>query len=155
MWKYKKNDLLVLPTTNEKIEKFINHIMKNGKKNLARNIFKETLAEIKKNGHMNPLLVWETAIDNASPSTMIKSKRIWWAVYQIPVEVPNKKKFFYAVKWILDWVRAKKWRPTFKKLADELLAAYQNQWVAVKKKDDTHRMADANKAFAYLAKYVK
>jgi small subunit ribosomal protein S7 len=101
------------------------------------------------------LLVWEQAIDNASPNMMIKAKRIWGAIYQVPVEVPTKKKFFYSCKWILDFSRSKKWTPMSMRLAEELLAAYSNQWNAVKKKEDTHKMADANKAFAYLAKYIK
>lgn len=153
--KFSKTKLFVLPSTNEKIEKFINFIMLDGKKSVARKVFQDTLDEIKANWHMNPYVVWETAIDNSSPQIMIKSKRIWWAVYQIPLEVPVRKRYFYACKWIIDFARAKKWRQMYKKLAEELLAAYSNQWSSVKKKEDTHRMAEANKAFAYLAKYVK
>ena len=156
MWKsFKKKELFSLHSTNEKVEKFINYIMLHGKKNTARRIFNDTLDEIKANGHMNPFVVWETAIENASPHMMVKSKRIWWAIYQVPLEVPNRKRFFYSCKWLLDAVHSKKWKPTYKKLAEELLAAYSGQWSAVKKKEDTHRMADANRAFAYLAKYVK
>lgn len=155
MTKYKKNELLVLPNSSEKVEKFINYIMLHGKKSVARKIFFDTMKEIKANWHINPFVIFETAIENASPNVMIKSKRIWWAVYQIPLDVPNKKKFFFAAKWLLDAANAKKWKPMYKKLSEEILAAYGNQWTAVKKKEDTHRMADANKAFAYLAKYVK
>lgn len=153
--KFKKAWLFTLPSTDDKIEKFINYIMLDGKKNIARKIFQQTLNEIKKNGHVNPKAVWEAAIENASPHVMVKSKRIWWAVYQVPVEVPNKKRFFYSCKWIIDFSRAKKWTPMYLRLAEELLAAYSSQWNAVKKKEDTHKMAEANKAFAYLAKYVK
>ena len=71
------------------------------------------------------------------------------------MEVKTEKKFFYSTKWILDYARAKKWTPMYKALAEELLAAYSNQWSSVKKKEDTHKMAEANKAYAYLAKYVK
>jgi small subunit ribosomal protein S7 len=74
--KYKKAPMLVLPDSNERIEKFVNYIMKNGKKLLAKKIFNMTLKEIEKNGHPNPLVVWEQAIENASPSIMVKSKRI-------------------------------------------------------------------------------
>ncbi len=155
MAKIKRKELLVLPDSNEKIEKFINFLMKDWKKLLAKKIFKQTMDEIKKNWHPNPIVVWEQAIENASPNVMIKSKRIWWAVYQIPLEVSARKKFFYSSKWILDFSRAKKWTPMYKKLAEELLAAYSGQGSAVKKKEDAHRMAEANKAFAYLAKYVK
>ena len=153
--KFKKAPMLVLPDSNEKIEKFVNYIMKNGKKLLAKKIFNMTLKEIEKNGHPNPLVVWEQAIENASPNVMVKSKRIGWAVYQIPLEVPAKKRFFYASKWILTAARSKKWAPMYKKLAEELLAAYSGQGSAVKKKEEAHKMAEANKAFAYLAKYVK
>jgi len=153
--KFKKAPMLVLPDSNEKIEKFINYIMKDGKKLLAKKIFNMTLEEIKKNGHPNPIVVWEQAIENASPSVMVKSKRIGWAVYQIPLEVPSKKKFFHASKWILTTARSKKGSPMYKRLAEEILAAYSGQGAAVKKKEEAHKMAEANKAFAYLAKYVK
>ncbi len=153
--KFKKATPFRLPSTDDKIEKFINYIMLDGKKNVARNIFKKTLEEIKKNGHVNPKAVWESAIDNAAPHVMVKSKRIGGAVYQVPVEVPTKKRFFYACKWIIDYSRAKKGTPMYMRLAEELLAAYSSQGTAVKKKEDTHKMADANKAFAYLAKYVR
>jgi len=153
--KIKAKELLVLPDSNEKIEKFINFLMKNWKKLLAKKIFNQTLEEIKKNWHPNPIVVWEQAIEHVSPNIMVKSKRIWWAVYQVPLEVPSRKRFFYASKWILDFVRSKKWTPMYKKLAEELLAAYSGQGTSVKKKEDVHKMAEANKAFAYLAKYVK
>ena len=150
-----KSRMLILPSTNEKIEKFINYIMKNWKKILARRIFDKTMEEIKKNWHPNPNLVWEQALENAAPQLMIKSKRLGWAVYHVPIEVQPNKKMFYSSKWILDSARSKKWKSFYLQLSDELLAAYSNQWNAVKKKEDTHKMAKANKAFAYLAKYVK
>ncbi len=153
--KIKRPPMFSLPTTNEKIEKFINYLMKDWKKSIARKIFYNMLEEIKKAGHINPIVVWEQAIENASPQVKVVSKRIWWAVYQIPVEVPAKKRFFYASKWIIEAARSKKWKPMYKKLAEEVLAAYSNQGAAVKKKEDTHKMAEANKAFAYLAKYVR
>jgi len=153
--KYKRAELFKLPTTTDRIEKFVNYIMKEGKKNIAKKIFANTMEEIKNNWHINPLVVWETAIENASPQIMVKSKRIWWAVYQVPLEVPLRKRFFYSSKWLLDIARWKKWKPMFKRLAEELLAAYSNQWGAVKKKEEAHKMAEANKAYAYLAKYVK
>lgn len=128
--------------------------MNDGKKALARNIFADAMNEVKANGHPNPMAVWEMAIENASPQIMIRSKRIGWSVYQVPIEVPEAKKFYYACKWILDAARAKKGTKIYKKLADEMLAAYANQWTAVKKKEDVHKMAEANKAYAYLAKYI-
>lgn len=106
--KYKRVDLFHIPSTNERIEKFINFIMKSGKKNIARKIFNNTLTEIQNSGHTNPLLVWETAVENASPNIMVKSRRIGGAVYAIPLEIKGAKRFFYSAKWILDAARAKK-----------------------------------------------
>ncbi len=134
--------------------KLINHLMKNGKKSVAKKIYENTLKEIKLSGHMNPSVVVQSAIENASPNLMIKSKRIWGAVYQIPVEVKPVKKVFFAIKWILDAARAKGGKPMYKKLAEEIIAAYGNQGSAVKKKEEAQRVAEANKAFAYMAKYV-
>ncbi len=139
---------------NAKIEKIINYIMKSGKKSVAKKIYSDMLKEIKSSGHMNPEVVLETAIENASPNIMIKSKRMGGSVYQVPVEVKQDKKLFFAFKRILDGTKSKTGKPMYKKLAEEILAAYGNQGYAVKKKEETHKMAEANKAFAYMAKYV-
>jgi len=152
--KVKKVNKTVLPSSSDKLDKIINYIMKDGKKSVAKKIYSDMLREIKSNGHMNPQVVVETAIENASPSVMIKSKRLWGSVYQVPVEVKQSKRLFYSMKWILDATRSKKGKPMYKKLAEEILAAYSNQWTAVKKKEETHKMAEANKAFAYMAKYI-
>jgi len=135
-------------------DKIINYIMKSGKKSTAKNIYNNVLKEIKSNGHMNPKIVVETAIENASPQIMIKSKRIGGSIYQIPVEVKQYRKLFYSLRWILDAARSKTGKPMYKKLSEEILAAYSNQGYAVKKKEETHKMAEANKAYAYMAKYV-
>lgn len=152
--KLKKVNKTVLPSSSEKLDKIINYIMRDGKKSVAKKIYSDMLGEIKSNGHMNPQIVVETAIDNASPNVMIKSKRLWGSVYQVPVEVKQSKRLFYSMRWILDAVRSKKGKPMYKKLAEEMLAAYSSQGTAVKKKEETHRMAEANKAFAYMAKYI-
>ncbi len=138
----------------EKYDKFINYLMRDWKKSTAIRIYNDMLQEIKSNGHMNPAAVVETAIENASPNMMIKSKRVGGSIYQVPVEVKTKKRFFYSVRWILDTSKAKKGKPMYKKLAEEMLAAYSSQGAAVKKKEETHKMAEANKAFAYMAKYI-
>lgn len=150
----KQNKRVTLPSSSEKLDKIINYLMKDGKKSVAKKIYADMLKEVKSSGHMNPQIVVETAIDNASPSMMIKSKRLGWSIYQVPVEVKQNKRLFYAMRWILDAVRTKKGKPMYKKLAEEILAAYSNQGAAVKKKEETHKMADANKAFAYMAKYI-
>lgn len=128
--------------------------MKNGKKSVARKIFDDTLEEIKQSWHGNPLLVWETAIENASPNIMVKSRRIGGAVYAIPLEIKGEKRFFYSSKWILDAARGKKGQAMHKKLTKELLEAYTGQGSAVKRKEEAHRNAEANKANTYLAKYL-
>ena len=152
--KLNKKSRTVLPSSSEKLDKIINYLMKDGKKSVAKKIYNDMLKEVKSSGHMNPQIVVETAIENASPLMMIKSKRLGGSVYQVPVEVKQNKRLFYAMRWILDSVRSKKGKPMYKKLAEEILAAYSNQGTAVKKKEETHKMAEANKAFAYMAKYV-
>lgn len=152
-FKKPKSGALVL--ADAKTEKFINYLMKSGKKTVARKIFSDTMNEIKTAGHMNPKGVLFTAIDNASPSVMIKSKRVGGSVYQVPVEVKPSRKMYFACKWLLDAAKGKKGKPMYKKLSEELLAAYSEQGTAVKKREDVHKMAEANKAFAYMAKYVK
>ena len=147
----KKNKVL---DTFDYEEKLVNFIMKNGKKSVAKKIYADTLKEIKAHGHMNPSVVVRTAIENASPAVMIKSKRIGGAVYQVPVEVKADKKIFFAIKWILDAARSRSGKPMAHRLAEELLAAYASQGAAVKKKEEAHKMAEANKAFAYMAKYI-
>ena len=153
--KFTKPDAYITPQSNEKAEKIINYIMKNGKKAVARRLYDDTLKEIKANGHVNPLTVVYAAIENASPEIMVKSKRIGGAVYQVPIEVRADKKVFYACQWLLKAARSKKGAGFSKNFAEELLAAYSNQGNAVKKKEEVHKMAEANKAFAYMAKYVK
>ena len=128
--------------------------MRNGKKSVARGIYNDMLQEIKVSGHMNPVVVVETAIENASTVIMIKSKRLGGSIYQVPVEVKAHKRLFFAFRWILDSAKGKTGKPMYKKLAEELLAAYSNQGYAVKKKEEAHKMAEANKAFAYMAKYI-
>ena len=152
---FKKVEPILLPWYSELTEKLIRYLMRDGKKTVARRVFEDTMKEIRANGHMNPKTVVETALENASPNVMVKSKRVGWSVYQVPVEVKPTKRMYYAVKWILEASRAKKGKPMYKKFGEELLAAYSNQWAAVKRKEESHKMAEANKAFAYMAKYVK
>ncbi len=140
--------------STHKKEKMINFIMKDGKKSVAETIYRKTLQEIKANWHMNPYVVLETALENAAPTIMVKSKRLGGSVYQVPVEIKPAKRLFFSIKWILDAARSKSGKPMYKKLAEEILAAYSNQGYAVKKKEEAHKMAEANKAFAYMAKYV-
>lgn len=134
------------------IEKFINQIMKEGKKSVARKIMYDTMDEIKaKTKAENPLTVFDTAIKNSSPDLEVRSRRIGGANYQVPREVNPKRKLALAMRWLLEGARTKKGANMSKKLADELIAASKNEGFAAKKRENTHRMAEANKAFAHFA----
>ncbi len=133
-------------------EKFVNYIMKGGKKNVARMIFRETMTIISEKDK-NPEKIFEKAIDTVKPTLEVRPKRIGGAVYQIPVEVKPGRQLMLAFRWILEAARNKKGAPMAKKLAEELLTASNGEGLAMKKKEDTLRMAQANKAFAHYAKY--
>ena len=131
------------------VEKFINQVMRKGKKTIARKIVYGAFDIVKTQSKKDPLEIFQKAIENTSPLLQVRSKRVGGATYQVPIEVKPKKRVSLAMKWILAAARAKKGKPMKVKLAEELLAAYKNEGAAVKKKEDTHRMAEANKAFAH------
>jgi small subunit ribosomal protein S7 len=134
-------------------EKFINYIMKQGKKTTARKILKDAF-EIVANKTKKPSQeIFELALENAKPSLEVRPKRIGGAVYQIPMEVKPFRQFQLASRWMLAGARAKKGVPMAKALADEILQASNNEGNAIKKKEDSHRMAQANKAFAHFARF--
>jgi len=133
-------------------EKFINYIMKQGKKNVARRIFKETIRIIGEKDK-TPEKVFEKAIETLKPQLEVRAKRIGGAVYQIPVEVKPGRQLMLSFRWLLLASRAKKGAPMAKKLAEELVAAAAGEGNAIKKKEDMIKMAAANKAFAHYAKY--
>ena len=126
--------------------------MKQGKKNVARLIFKDMITIISEKDKA-PEKIFEKAIDTVRPQMEVRAKRIGGAVYQIPVEVRPERQIMLAFRWILGAARDKKGAPMAKKLADELMAAANGEGSAIKKKDDTVKMAQANKAFAHYAKY--
>ena len=135
-----------------KIEKFINNVMKDGKKNTARKVVYGAFEIIKeKKKDLEPLEVFELALKNTGPLMEIRSRRVGGANYQVPREVRPERRFALAVRWILDAANSKKGRPMHEKLADEILAASNNEGDAVKKRENVHKMADANKAFAHFA----
>lgn len=137
---------------SQKLEKFINYIMWSGKKETARKVMYATFDTIKeKTGNPNPLEIFDLAMRNAGPMTEVRSKRIGGANYQVPREVRPERRQALAMRWIRDAARGGKGKPMHLKLADELIAASKNEGAAVKKKDDTHKMAEANKAFAHFA----
>jgi small subunit ribosomal protein S7 len=132
--------------------KFINCLMYDGKKNTAQNVFYDALDEIAKKVDERPSIeVFEQAIENVKPYIEVRSKRVGGASYQVPMQVNRNRQQSLAFRWILGAVREKKGRATHLKLADELLAAYRKEGAAITKRENTHRMADANKAFAHFA----
>lgn len=134
------------------VEKFINYVMKEGKKSVARNIMYDTMEEIKKKTKAeNPLTIFDLAVKNTSPDLEVRSRRIGGANYQVPREVRPERKLALSYRWILDAARSKKGARMASKLADELIAASKNEGTAVKKRENTHKMAEANRAFAHFA----
>lgn len=140
-------------SSNPVNEKFVNYIMKDGKKNTARRILNETLKIIAKKTNSDPEKVLKTAIENIKPLLEVKPKRIGGAVYQIPLEVKPGRQIALAFRWLLTASRDKKGQPMAQKLSQELIDASNNQGSAIKKKMETEKMAQANKAFAHFAKY--
>ncbi|MFA6039223.1 MAG: 30S ribosomal protein S7 [Candidatus Peribacteraceae bacterium] len=134
------------------LEKFINCLMLRGKKSTARRIFADTLEVIKTRTKDAPMEVFSKALLNATPLVEVRPKRIAGSVYQVPVEVTPKRQVALSIRWILTAARARKGVPMAQKLAMELLDASADQGAAIKKKQDVLKMAQANKAFAHLAK---
>jgi small subunit ribosomal protein S7 len=131
--------------------RFINYIMKDGKKSVAERVVYDALEEVKKVTKEDPIVIFEKAMENAAPVVEVVSKRVGGANYQVPMEVRPERRFVLAVRWIIGAARAKKGKPMALKLADEFVAASKNEGSAIKKKQDTHRMAEANRAFAHFA----
>jgi len=150
-----KNKNIVQPDfvyNSQKLEKFINYTMWSGKKETARKVMYKAFDVIKeKTGNPNPLEIFDLAMKNAGPLTEVRSKRIGGANYQVPREVRPERRLALAMRWIRDAARSKKGQPMHLKLADELIAASKNEGAAIKKKEDTHKMAESNKAFAHFA----
>ena len=134
------------------VSQFINKVMKEGKKTVAQKIVYGAFDIIKEKTKKEPIEVFKAAIENASPLLEVKPKRIGGATYQVPMEVRGERKLALATKWILDAARSKKGKPMAEKLSEELILASKNEGNAMKKKADTHRMAEANKAFAHFAR---
>ncbi len=146
-----KRDVLPDPKYNSKlITRFVNVIMEKGKRSLAEDIMYNALDIVSKNtGNTNSLEVLQKAIDNVRPLLEIKPRRVGGATYQVPVEVKSDRGISIAMRWLRDFARQKKGKPMDEKLADELMDAFKSQGSATKKREDMHRMAEANKAFAH------
>ena len=131
---------------------FINCLMWDGKKTTAQAVFYNALDEIKKRiPDAEPIDVFTQAVENVKPHIEVRSKRVGGASYQVPMQVSRQRQQSLAIRWILNAVRDKKGRPTHLRLADELAAAYNREGAAMTKRENTHRMAEANKAFAHFA----
>ena len=132
------------------VAKFINYLMLRGKKGIAEQIFYNAIEIINKRTKAEGLQIFKTAIENASPQVVVKSRRIGGATYQVPIEVSKHRQFYLVSKWVIAAARSRSGRAMADRLALELIAAANNEGGAIKKKDDTHRMAEANKAFAHF-----
>jgi small subunit ribosomal protein S7 len=150
-----KNRNIVKPDlkfNSEKVEKFINRVMKNGKKQTAREIVYGALEVVKEKAKVaNPIEIFDTAMKNTGPIMEVRSRRVGGANYQVPREVRPERRQALSMKWIIDAARSKKGQPMHLKLADELIAAAKGEGEAVKKRENVHKMAEANKAFAHFA----
>lgn len=135
---------------SEAISRFINTVMWDGKKDTATKVVYDALDKIKAQ-EMDPLETFETAIRNVAPLMEVRSRRVGGANYQVPREVPQQRRISLAYRWLIGAARSKKGKPMADKLAEEILLAAKNEGAAIKKRDDMHRMADANKAFAHFA----
>lgn len=150
--KREKRNIIPDPTYNSvTVAKFINQVMKKGKKTIARKIVYGAFDIIKEKNKREPMEIFDLALKNAGPILEVKPKRIGGATYQVPREVRGERKLALAFRWIIQAAKSKKGRPMKEKLAEELMNASNNTGVAIKKKEDTHRMAKANRAFARFA----
>ena len=146
-----RRQILPDPVYNDKlVAKFVNYIMNCGKKGVAEKIFYGAMNQIKDRTKTDGLVIFEKAIENTSPSVEVKSRRIGGATYQVPIEVPRGRRFYLASQWIINAAVGRSGKPMSEKLASELISAANGEGGAIKKKDDTHRMAEANKAFAHF-----
>lgn len=139
---------------NTLLAQFINHLMWDGKKTVARRVVYdafEVLAKREKKEAAEMVSVFESAIANTAPLVEVKSRRVGGATYQVPREVRGDRRIALAIRWIIQISRAKKGKPMAERLAEEFMLASKNEGAAIKKKLDTHRMAEANKAFAHFA----
>ncbi len=132
------------------LAKFINKVMEQGKKSVARRVVYNALEKFAKRIKADdPLMAFEQALENAKPSLEVKSRRIGGATYQVPIEIPHNRRVSMAMGWIINFSRSKAGRSMEDGLSSELTDCFNNQGTTIKKKDDTHRMAEANKAFAH------
>ncbi|MCS6822094.1 MAG: 30S ribosomal protein S7 [Microscillaceae bacterium] len=153
MRKKKAEKRYILPDPkfgNELVARFVNNLMRNGKKSLAYKIFYNALEIVEKKTNEKGLEVWERALNNVKPHTEVRSRRVGGATFQVPTEVREERRISLGIKWLIKYARGRNEKSMSEKLAAEIIAASKGEGAAVKKKDDTHRMAEANKAFAHF-----
>lgn len=129
---------------------FVNNMMMSGKKSVAFRLFYEAMDKIKERTQQEEHAVWKKALNNAMPQVQVKARRIGGATFQIPQEIRGKRKVMFGMKWLIRFARERSGKGFAEKLAAELIAASKGEGAAVKRKEDTHRMADANRAFAHF-----
>ena len=131
------------------VARFINNLLKQGKKSVAEGIFYGALDAVGEKTNEDPIKVFKKAVDNVSPHLEVKSRRVGGATYQVPIEVRDGRRIALSIRWIIQNARARSGRSMSEKLTGELIDAYNNAGGSIKKKEDVHRMAEANKAFAH------
>jgi len=150
-----KNRNIVKPDVSfnsTKVEKFINYVMERGKKNTAREVVYSAFSLIKEKEKVeDPIVIFDTALKNTGPTMEVRSRRVGGANYQVPREVRAERRSYLGMKWIIEAARNKKGKPMSEKLAEEIILASKNEGEAIKKRENTHKMAEANKAFAHFA----
>jgi small subunit ribosomal protein S7 len=145
-----KREILPDPVfSSQLITRFINSVLKQGKKSTAERIFYGALDVIKERSQDDPVKVFKRAVDNVKPQVEVKSRRVGGSTYQVPVEVSPARQLSLSIRWLLDNARSRGEKSMIERLAGELLDAANNRGASIKKKDDTHRMAEANKAFSH------
>lgn len=149
--KPKKRYLLPDPKFQDTlVTKFVNYLMERGKKNVSYSIFYDAIDIVEKKTNENGLEVWKRAMNNVMPSVEVKSRRVGGATFQVPIEIRPERKINLSIKWLIDYSRMRGEKTMMDKLAGEIIAASKGEGAAIKKKDDTHRMAEANKAFSHF-----
>jgi small subunit ribosomal protein S7 len=150
--KAQEKEILADPKFNSKVvSKFINMVMLKGKKSIAERIVYGAFEIVKKNlNEQDVLKVFYKALDNARPRLEVKPRRVGGATYQVPIEVRQERGTSIALRWMRDFAQNKKGKPMEQKLAEEIILAYKGEGSAIKKRDDTHKMAESNKAFAHF-----
>jgi small subunit ribosomal protein S7 len=149
--KPKKRYLLPDPKFQDTlVTKFVNYLMEQGKKSTAYGIFYDAIEIVEKKTTESGLEVWKRAMNNLMPAVEVKSRRVGGATFQVPVEIRPERKINLSIKWLIDYSRLRGEKTMMDKLASEIIAASKGEGAAIKKKDDTHRMAEANKAFSHF-----